>query len=271
MISEIKTIAYLLPKYMADLYSNITVLVDKVNDMYQWMPEEVTGNIGNIISNLSNSLMSIANSVLTGAFATVISIPEALIFIIVTILSTYFLASDRDKIYNFFRTQLPDNWIRKISSIKNDMFSALFGYIKAQLILMTITFTELFIGLSLIRIKYALVLAFVVSIIDALPILGTGTVLIPWAIYEFLIGNIRLGISLIVLYIIVLIVRQLTEPKVLGHQIGVYPLLTLMSMYAGLKLIGFIGLILGPITFLLLKNIFSGILKGRTIKEIIKR
>lgn len=269
LISEIKSIAFILPKYLSELYNNIIVLINKGTDMYQWLPDEITSNVGAIISNVSNSLMKIVNSIVGGAFATVISLPEALIFTLVTILSTYFLSSDRDRIYNFFKAQLPASWLRKVTSIKNDMFSALFGYIRAQLILMSITFTELFIGFSIIHIKYPLVLAFFISIIDALPIVGTGSILIPWSIYEFLIGNFRLGVSIIILYIIVLIIRQLIEPKILGHQIGVYPLLTLMSMYAGLKLLGFAGLILGPITFLLLKNIFSGLLKGRTIKEML--
>jgi len=240
------------------------------NDVYQWLPYEITSNIGNIISSVSNSLIKIANSIVSGAFSTVVLLPEVLVFTIVTILSTFFIASDREKIINFFKNQLPESWIKKIISIKEDMFNALFGYIRAQLILMSITFTELYIGLTIIGIRYTLLLAFLIAIIDALPVFGTGGILIPWAIYNFLTGDIKRGISLFVLYLIVLIIRQLIEPKILGHQIGVYPLLTLISMYVGLRLIGVFGLILGPITFLLLKNIFSGILKGRTLKEMIR-
>jgi len=270
LVNEIRSLAYMLPGYFSELYRNILILIDMGNDVYQWLPYEITSNIGNIISSVSNSLIKIANSIVSGAFSTVVLLPEVLVFTIVTILSTFFIASDREKIINFFKNQLPESWIKKIISIKEDMFNALFGYIRAQLILMSITFTELYIGLTIIGIRYTLLLAFLIAIIDALPVFGTGGILIPWAIYNFLTGDIKRGISLFVLYLIVLIIRQLIEPKILGHQIGVYPLLTLISMYVGLRLIGVFGLILGPITFLLLKNIFSGILKGRTLKEMIR-
>jgi sporulation integral membrane protein YtvI len=165
--------------------------------------------------------------------------------------------------------QLPESWISRVLKIKKDLFVAIFGYIKAALIIMAITFTELLIGLSIIGVEYPLMLAFLIAIIDALPVLGTGGILIPWSLYSFVTGDIRMGISLIALYLVVLVIRQIVEPKVVGQQIGVYPLLTLLAMYIGLKMIGFAGLILGPITFLLIRNILTTIYKNRPIKDII--
>jgi sporulation integral membrane protein YtvI len=273
LIDEIKSFSRGLPGFFSQLYENLNTLFTQADEIYEWLPEEVTENIETVIVNMTNSLMGVVNSmvntIVKGAYTTAISIPEALIFTLVTILSTYFLASDRDRIARYFRSQFPDRWVDKAVSIKNDMFSALFGYLKTQLILISITFTELFIGFSIIRIKYALLLAFLVSMVDALPILGTGTILIPWSIYEFLTGNIRLGVSIIVIYGIVLVVRQMIEPRILGYHIGIYPLLTLIAMYAGLKLFGVVGLILGPITLLLLKNILRGIFKNKSVKEIV--
>jgi len=266
---EIKSMALNLPKYFSDLYKNIIILAEKLMDVYEWLPATITDNIGSIISNLSNTLMRIVNFIVGGAFATAVSLPEALVFILITILATYFISSDKEKIFAYIKSQLPDSWIDRIITIKNDMFSAIFGYLKAFLIIMLITFTEVFIGLSIIRVRYSLLLALIISFIDILPILGTGTVLIPWSLYSFVTGDIRMGISILLLYIIVTIIRQLVEPKIVSHQIGVYPLLTLMAMYVGLKLLGVLGLILGPITFLLLKNILSGLFKNRSLKEII--
>ena len=127
-----------------------------------------------------------------------------------------------------------------------------------------------FIGFNIIGVSYSLLLAFIISVFDAFPIFGVGGFLIPWAIYSFFTGSIRMGISLFILYFIVLIVRQTVEPKILGNQIGVHPLVTLIAMYTGLKLLGFIGLILGPITALLFKNIISGMLRNRPLKEFIE-
>jgi len=266
---EVKSMAVNLPKYFSDLYNNITILAEKLMDIYEWLPATITDNIGSIISNFSNTLMRIVNSIVGGAFATAVSLPEAFIFLLVTILATYFISSDKEKIHEYIKSQLPESWVEKITSIKNDMFSAIFGYLKAYLIIMIITFTEVFIGLSIIRVRYSLLLALIISVIDILPILGTGTVLIPWSLYSFFTGNIRMGISILILYVIVTIIRQLVEPKIVSNQIGVYPLLTLMAMYAGLKLLGFMGLFLGPITFLLLRNILSVLFKNRSLKEII--
>lgn len=271
LYKEAASLSQTLPKYLTEVYQNIKGLISKASDFYLGLPKEVTANIENMVSNLSESLSKILNSFVKGVFSTAISIPQALIFILVTILSTYFLASDRDKIYNFFKSNLPDAWLNKVVSIKDDMFVALFGYIRAQLILMTITFTELSIGFAVIGMKHFILLALAISIIDALPILGTGGILIPWAVYELLTGDIKMAVSLIILYGVVLVVRQMIEPKVLGEQIGLHPLITLMSMYLGLQLFGVIGLIIGPVTILLLKNIISGIVKQKTLKEFISQ
>jgi sporulation integral membrane protein YtvI len=271
LISELKSLSPFIPGFFNDLFNNITVLINKSTDAYSWLPPEITGNLGSLVSNISSTLVKFANSIVKSAFAIGFSIPEAVIFIISTIVSTYFLSSDRDRILVFFRSQLPESWLKEVSGLKNDMFSALFGYLRAQLILMSITFTELYIGFSLIHIKYSLLLAFFISIIDALPILGTGTVLVPWGVYSLIFGDIRMGASILILYVVVLIIRQLIEPKIVGNQIGVYPLVTLIAMYIGLKIFGVLGLILGPITVLLLKNIFTAAFKNRTIKDFFKK
>jgi len=264
LVNEIIIVAGQLPGY----YNELTeTLISKGTDIYLWLPKGITDNIGSVISNISKALIDLSTSLVKGAFATAFSLPGAVVFIFATILSTYFIASDRDRIIAFIKGQLPAEWIRRISNVKNDLFSGMFGYIRAQLIIMSITFVELFIAFSIMRIKFSFLLALLTSFIDSLPIFGTGTILIPWALYSFITGNIRQGISLLITYIIVLVVRQMIEPKIIGVQIGVYPLLTLASMYIGLKVIGVVGLILGPITVLLVKSIVSGIFKTKESKE----
>lgn len=270
LVNEIKSVSVMLPKMGTDIYGYLNTLMDRGADIFEWLPDEITNNIGDLLANLSESLSKLLNSIIKGAYITAVSIPESLIFTLVTIISTYFITSDRERISRFFSSQFPEKWINQAKSIIANMFSALIGYVKAQLIIMMITFTELFIGLTIIGIKYALLLAFVISLLDALPILGAGGFLIPWSIYSFFTGDIRLGIYLLVLYGIVLIVRQSIEPKILGQQIGIYPLVTLISMYAGLKLFGFLGFILGPITILLFKNILSGVFHNKSIKELLQ-
>ena len=130
------------------------------------------------------------------------------------------------------------------------------GYIKAYFLIMVLTFCEMLLGLSILGVDYAFIMAIVISVIDILPILGSGTVLIPWAIFAFLTSNTPLGVGLLILYAATLVVRQFAEPKIVGGAIGIHPLATLASVYIGLKFLGFLGIFIGPMTALLLREMF---------------
>ncbi|MDI9501249.1 MAG: sporulation integral membrane protein YtvI [Bacillota bacterium] len=269
LIDEIRSLIASAPAFFSGLYSYISDLMIKGAEYIEWMPVEITDNLGSIISNLSNTVTNFGKAVVKGAYVTAISLPEIIIFTIVTILATFFMAKDRHRISSVLRRHLPGSWMDRILAIKQDLFTAIFGYLRAALIMMVITFCELLAGLIIIGAKYTLLLAFLIAVIDALPILGAGSVLIPWSLYSFVTGDIRMGVSVIILYLVILVVRQIVEPKVVGQQIGVHPLLTLLAMYIGLKLIGFTGLILGPISFILIRNILVTIYSKRPVKEII--
>jgi len=269
LVEEIRGLIAAAPAFFSNMYAEIVELIKKSAEHIDWVPVEITDNLGTIIANLSNTVTNFGKTLVKGAYTTALSLPEVIIFTIVTILATYFMAKDRHVIAAVLRRHLPETWVDRILSIKNDLFMAIFGYLRAALIIMVITFTELLIGLTIIGAKYTLLLAFLIAVIDALPILGTGSVLIPWSLYSFITGDIRMGVSVIVLYLVILVVRQFVEPKVVGQQIGVHPLLTLLAMYTGLKLIGFIGMILGPIAFILIRNILVTIYRNKPIKDII--
>ena len=257
LIYEIKSLVHILPGMISGLYIQLRNLIDSVTNMHDW-PPELTEIPENLFISLSSAISGLADTLFKGAFATAVSLPEVLMFVLITVISTFFLSNDRELITGYIKKQLPDKWIRKIRLIRNDMFSALFGYLKAAMILMSITFFELFIGLSIIHVGYSLLLAVIIAVIDAFPVVGTGSILVPWSLFCYISGNYRLGTSLLILYLVTVIVRQMIEPKILSRQIGVHPLLALASMYAGLKLAGFPGLLLGPLVFLLIKSILNG-------------
>lgn len=256
------------------LYTAISTQVGRFNFFYQNLnlsPELVSGiqsTLLNIVNTLLTSLSELINSAGNFAVSLVVNLPNALIYTIITLLSTFFISSDTKFISDSLEKHLPLKWLTKVEGITNDLFHALGGYLKAQGILITVTFCELFIGLSIFRIDYALILAIVIAIIDALPILGTGTVLIPWGIVLLVMGNYPLAFGILGMYLFITIVRQLIEPKIVGTQIGIYPLLTLIAMYTGVQLIGVLGLIAGPIVLIILKNIFGGIYNKGILKEI---
>jgi sporulation integral membrane protein YtvI len=148
---------------------------------------------------------------------------------------------------------MPEGWRNKIRTMKEDLFAALVGFIKAQSILISVTFIELLIGYSLIGVKYVFSLALITAVVDALPVLGTGTILIPAAAINLIMGNVPKALAFIALYIVILIVRQFLEPKVVAQSLGLHPLVTLISIYVGLQLFGIIGLFLGPIIVVIIK------------------
>jgi sporulation integral membrane protein YtvI len=174
----------------------------------------------------------------------------------VTILATYFLSYDNRVVSSVFERYCGKERVHKIVLVRDRLFQACGAYIRAQLIMMCIIFVVILIGMLILRIGSPLFVAFIVALVDAIPILGTGTVLIPWALISLVMGNYGRALGLAVLYVCALTTRQFFEPKVVSSQIGLHPLITLMSMYIGLTAIGIFGMILGPIvTIVVLKFI----------------
>lgn len=270
LYKEAVSLSQTLPLYANNLYQNINNFTEKFLSFYTTLPEEFTKTLENMFKSSIQTLTAFLNSIVRGILGVAVLIPQAVIFLSATILSTYFFSSDRTKILNFIKENLPRDWMEVLLTIKEDIFITLWGYIKAQGILLLITFLQLFIGFLLIGIEHSILLASILSILDILPIVGPGSVMIPWAIYQFFVGNLTKSIMLLVLYGTILTVRQLIEPKVLSRQIGLHPLAALMSLYVGFLVFGYLGLIMGPITVLVFKNIVSSvILKKRTLREFI--
>lgn len=242
-------------------------MIEKFNNLYISLPKTISDTVDQYFAEAANSAKEVLRPLIDKLTSFTLSLPQVLVFLVVTILATYFMTSDKNKINSFLDRQLPVQWIEKTRIVVNQLFSALFGWMRAQLILMTVTFTELTIAFLILDIQNGLLLALIIAIVDALPVFGVGTVLIPWGLVELVSGNYQRGISMLLLYVIVLVVRQLIEPKIIGQQIGVHPLATLFSMYLGLQLFGIIGMVVGPVLMVILKTIFGTMLKTDEIKK----
>lgn len=179
-------------------------------------------------------------------FYLVTALPQYFILLVVTVIASFFFTRDYEMIKaNFFKF-VPDHWQGGIRRVGKGLHKALFGYLKAELLLISITGLQSAIGLTLLGVRYALLVVLLVAILDLLPVVGPGAIFIPWGLWMIFTGSVRFGIGLLILYGIIVIVRQILEPKVLGESIGLYPLTTLMALYFGISLLGFWGLILGP-------------------------
>ena len=238
-----------------------------------YLPKEFITQIQSYTGEFINFAAKSATAFVNQTIRFITSIPTLIVYTSITILSTLFMSLDKNDIVKFLEHQFPISWLNKIYNIKRDILSVFGSYLRAQLILVTICFFELLIALNLflslgLNVKYPLIFSIVISLIDALPILGAGAILIPWSIFSFITGDIKLGFALLILYVIVLAVRQLLEPKLISQKIGVHPLVTLVSMYSGFKLLGIVGFLIGPIVMIILKNVFSKELDNGFFREM---
>ena len=270
---EIYKLSINLNKYSKDVQTLWNTTIDKVYSLLGYFPEgfdeQVKSSINGFIRMGTSKLGSFINSLIN--FIT--SIPTIILYICITILSTFFISLDKNKIMAFLEQQFPKSWIKKVYNIKREMFNVLGSYIRAQIILMTICFFELLISFNILsflkfNLQYPLIFSIVICIIDALPILGAGAVLLPWSLISFVTGDINLGLALLVIYFLVLSVRQMLEPKLISQNLGVHPLVTLISMYSGFKFFGVIGFLIGPVVMIILKNVFSRELEIGFFREI---
>lgn len=240
---------------LPELIQNFSAMADSIADKWEifnsGLPFEISNAINSlqkgIESNLSSYVQTVAKVTINYASSFAASLPSALIFIIFFILATFFTSKDNAKIKQFIKNTLPQRANVQISKIKKSVFKAVTNYIKALLIIICITFVELLIGLSIIGVDYVFLFAFVIALVDALPVLGCGTVLIPWALIQIISGNYKIGISLFILYGIILLIRQVIEPRIVSGQLGIHPLISLISIYASYRIIGAFGMIIGPL------------------------
>lgn len=261
IIIELVKLSYALPDYFKgfDLNNEVRYLTNLSKKFYLSIPPEAASLLEARLNETIKAVSTYASHLVTSSLTFVLDLvkffPTTFIFLIITILSIYFISSDREKIRNFILRQFPDHWAPKISGLKNDLFSALIGFLKAQLMLISVSMVVAFFGLTTIGVEYALTMAIIIGLAEIVPVVGTGSIFIPWIIYWAINGNIFLAVGLAVTFIAGVTIRQLIEPKILGTQIGIYPLIALISIYIGLELFGVLGMILGPITVILLKSL----------------
>ena len=184
-------------------------------------------------------------------------LPDAVLFAVTAILSSFMLSGELPAIRGWLRRTVRPAWLEKLQTLGGHVRTTLGGWLRAQLKLMGITFLILNAGLLLLRVRYPVLAALVITLVDALPVFGTGTILIPWALALFLRGETKTGIGLVILYGAAALSRQALEPRLVGKQVGLNPVLTLLALYTGYRLLGVGGMIVFPIAAMLFKQIWD--------------
>jgi len=200
----------------------------------------VVQNLGTFVTDFSKTAVVFVTNCAT-------SIPGLIVQIVITVISTFFMVIDFQKICKFLLSMVPGSKREIVSTSLHYTKTMITVYIKSYSLLFLLTFVELSIGFLLLGVKNAVLIAVIISIFDLMPILGTGGIVLPWALISLMLGNWGRAIGLLVLYLVITGIRQTLEPKIVGKQIGLHPLATLVAMLLGLKLFGIVGMFAIPV------------------------
>ncbi|SDZ12862.1 sporulation integral membrane protein YtvI [Thermoactinomyces sp. DSM 45892] len=214
--------------------------------------DSIRENLGVVTVKITQTITDILSGI--GTFLS--NLPFLLTVLVFVTLATFFISLDLHKIKNRSTKFIPVKVRSAGGLVFEDIRKALFGFVRAQVTLITISGLIMLIGLLILGVKYPFTLAVVITIVDLLPYLGVGAVVIPWIIYLFLIGDVEIAIGLCVVYAIIVITRQILEPKLVASNVGLDPLLTLIALFVGLQLFGFTGLIIGPVVTVIMLALY---------------
>lgn len=231
-------------------------LEDLFKDLNKGQQTTIMDNIQSLGTTVTTSVTDILQALVEGVRSFIISLPTIITVLVFSLLATFFISKDWYKFINWLKTKISTDIQTSIGSVYKELRKALFGFVKAQLTLISMTAVIVLVGLLILRVEYAVTIAIIIGMVDLLPYLGTGAVFVPWLIYSFLTGNYGLTIGLAILYGVVVIQRQLVEPKVLSSNIGLDPLATLVALFVGFQVFGFLGLIIGPVFLVVLKTLY---------------
>lgn len=234
---------------------------DKFQDIIAKLDPDMVQSIEDITSSVSQAagsvITGISSQVIKFLTTTVTSLPSFLLAVLLAVISSVFFVMDYSRITGSFMKMMPHKFRAYTLQLKKIGADVGLKYVKSYAILMSVTFIELSIGLMILGVDNAIAIAALIALIDLLPVLGTGGVVIPWILIELIKGNIGFGTGLAIMYAIITIVRNIIEPRIVGRQIGIHPLGMLISMYVGLRIFGFIGIFVLPICLVVVKSFYD--------------
>lgn len=271
LFSELKGLVQYLIIRFEDLPALLSTIEGYLVNLVSFLPEQASSVAttfihekfvaladGSMASEMSFDL-SMLSTPLLGVWNTVKQIPTTLVSIVISIVACCFMTADyktlKRVLLGVFKVETQENIIHA----KRLIFPSLAKYAKAYGLIMLITFTEVSVGLFLLKLLnvynggYIFIIAIITAIVDIVPVLGTGTIVIPWAVYNLFVGNYGLAIGLFAMYILITIIRQIIEPKMVATQLGIPAFLIITSMFIGSQIFGVLGIFILPITILMLK------------------
>lgn len=245
------------------IWSGVVALIDSVgtwlSGLFEYLPPEVettaAGVADRLIDWVQNSVSALLNAAASGAGSFAMSVPSFAVAAVVFVMASYFITSDYPRLRELVTSRMSLGVRSFLSQVKRAAVAGFGGYIRAQLILATVVFFILLAGFLIIRQPYAVLLAFLLAVLDFIPIVGSGTVMVPWAVISLLTREFAAAAELMVIWGVIAVFRQVAEPRIVGNQTGLSPIASLISIYVGMRLAGVPGMILGPVTCMVVVNI----------------
>ncbi len=243
-----------LPQYMDMLENTMTAFWEHFDAFREQLPEQLQPFLLQFQQGFSDILFALVNQ---GAPTSLFSaVPHFFLSFFVALISAYFFTKDKVLIHEAYLAHVEPLIGFSIGTARKELATSVWGYVKTQLILMAYIFCICIVGMLVLRSPHPLLLSAVTAVIDALPFFGSGFILWPGAVFHLIMGHSFLALGYLVIYGIIQVVRQILQPRILGAQIGLHPLLTLFSMYFGFRCIGVWGLLLGPVIAVILRAFF---------------
>ena len=241
--------------------SGLDVLGGYFERFFALLPADVAGWLDDLYAQLMVWLKDVVPTLLASvgkrAGNIAMGLPSGVVAAIVFLMASYFITADYPGI-RFWATERMSPGVHSfLSRVRRVAMGAFGGYVKAQLILSLAVFFILLIGFTIIGQGYALLLALLFAVMDFIPIIGSGTVMVPWAVISLVIGDYRKALELMIIWGFICLFRRVAEPKVVGDQTGLSPILSLISIYVGMRLAGVLGMVFGPVVVLILINIWK--------------
>lgn len=248
IIVEIGDLIKNFPDLYSQLEKGLRQIGDTLSGVFVKLPEEIQKAWNTVVLNLDHYMGDLVTKVSQPTVAAAGNLakrlPSYLISFIVAIMSAYFFTVQREEVIRFFKKVSPPSVEKRMGLVMDNLKYAVGGYFKAQFKIMGIVFLILFIGFILLGVHYAVLVAFLIAFLDFLPFFGTGTAMIPWALYNLMMGDYKMTIMLLGIYAVTQIVRQLLQPKLMGDSMGLNPIVTLLLLFVGYKISSVIGMIL---------------------------
>lgn len=256
-------------KNLIDNITNNEIIINK-------LPEELQNSLKNAEDDLIKSLTEWITKTLNKIKEWIVKVPNLFMTFFFSLMALYFMCTDKIYMLDQMEHHLPDVWTKKLSMYIHEITKSLGHYLKAEATLISISFFISLVGLTIFKmlhlnVEFPLLMAIGIGFVDALPILGSSAVMVPWAIIEAINGDIVLGIAILSLLGVMGITRNILEPKLVSKHIGIHPVFTLISMYTGYKIVGVLGLILGPILLIVLKEIYSPLIEKGIFRSLFER